>query len=130
MKRLIMEPEPIDDLRPTRAARLVARLESTGEHIVCSHQPLVDGARELIARDYNPATLLTMRHAGRGYDSFPPRPIGALARVSYSESEARALRRIPWQPRVAVPAEGQKSGIADLPATSLPAGLDTAFAAA
>ena len=48
---------------PETAGRFTARLESTGELIVEStRQPLVDGARELLARGFDLATPLTMRH--------------------------------------------------------------------
>ena len=67
---------------PKSAGRFTARLESTGEVIVeGTRQPLVDGARALLARGFDPATPLTMRHEGKGYDSFQPLPIGKWAGV-------------------------------------------------
>jgi hypothetical protein len=51
-----------------------------GAPICTSHQPLLDGARELLRRGFDPATLLTMRHAGKTYDSFIPKPIAELAK--------------------------------------------------
>jgi hypothetical protein len=56
-------------LRPNGHVRFLATLESTGEFVVRSHQPLVDGARELLARGYEPTTPLTMRHEGKAYDA-------------------------------------------------------------
>jgi hypothetical protein len=117
-ERLIVVPEPVTDLRPNRAARFSARLESSGEVVVLSHQPLADGARELLDRGLDRATLLTMRREGKAYDSFRPTPIVELARWTYSESEMRPLRCRPWEAHpdkatempVAVPGEGQKSG--------------------
>jgi hypothetical protein len=65
VEKLVLEPEPVADL-PNKAARLIARLERTGEVVVQSHQPLVDGARELMARGSDPATLLTMPARRKG----------------------------------------------------------------
>lgn len=133
MERLILKPESVGDLRPAKAARLVARLESTGEVVVRSHQPLVDGARELIARGFDPATPLTMRHVGKSYDSFAPKPLSHWAKWTYSEGEQQRLQRREWRPReeaaVAVSAEGQKSCGLDPAATTLPAGPEFASAA-
>jgi hypothetical protein len=87
-----------------------ARLESTGELIVTStRQPLVDGARELLARGFDPATPLTMRHEGNAYDSFHPLPIGKWAGWTYEERDRDGLRCVRWIPR-ALHAGGQKSG--------------------
>ena len=67
MERLIVTPL---DSKP---GRFSGRLESTGEVIVdSSQQPLVDGARELLARGFDLATPLTMRHDGSSHDSFEP----------------------------------------------------------
>jgi hypothetical protein len=89
--RLIVAPEG--------PGRFIARLESTGELIVTStRQPLVDGARALLTQSYDPGALLTMRHEGRGYDSFAPLPIGHWAKWTYKEGEKDALRRTPWMP--------------------------------
>ena len=92
------------------AGRFTARLESTGDLIVAgTRQPLVDGARELLARGFDPAVLLTMRHEGKAYDSFQPLPIGRWAGWTYKEGEKDALRRTAWMP---LPADRgwQKSG--------------------
>jgi len=69
----------------------------------------VDGAREPLARGFDPAALLTMRHEGKGYDSFQPLPIGQWAGETYTEGEITPLRCVRWMPRPAV-GEGQKSG--------------------
>jgi hypothetical protein len=108
-------------------------LESTGDLVIRSHQPLVDGARELIARGFDPATLLTIRHEGNAYDSFKPAPIGQWAKWTYSESEAHPLKRRAWVPRempIAVDREDQKSGVLASAGTHLPAGGEIASAAA
>jgi len=92
------------------AGKFTGRLESTGELIVAgTRQPLVDGARELLARGFDPATPLTMRHEGATHDSFRPAPIGQWAKWTYTESEKHALKRQRWMP---LPAdrERQKSG--------------------
>ena len=107
------------DAEPQKAGRFNGRLASTGEIIVRgSRQPLVDGARELLARGFDPATPLTMRHEGKAYDSFRPAPISEWAKWTYSESEEHALKRRRWVPRempVAVDREVQKSDIEPSP---------------
>jgi hypothetical protein len=108
--RLVVTPEDCRDNRHTKAGKFTACLESTGETIVQgTRQPLVDGARELLARGFDSATPLTMRHAGSAHDSFAPRPIAEWAKWTYTESEKHALKRQRWMP---LPAdrEGQKSG--------------------
>jgi hypothetical protein len=104
--RQVVTPEP----DPEKAGRFTARLESTGEVIVSStRQPLVDGARELLARGFDPATPLTMRVEGKGYDSFQPLPIGQWAGWTYTESEKHVLKRQRWMP-LPDDRERQKSG--------------------
>ena len=76
--------------------RFTARLG--GKPIVTSHQPLVGSARVLLGRGYDPATLLTARHAGSAHDSFPPRSIGEWAGSTYTEGAATALKRLDWRP--------------------------------
>jgi hypothetical protein len=84
---------------PNSPGRFTALMESTGEVIVAStRQPLVDGARELLARGFDPATPLTMRMEGKSYDSFRPMPIGHWAKWTYKEGEKDALRRTAWMP--------------------------------
>jgi hypothetical protein len=83
---------------PEKPGRFTARLESTGELIAnSSRQPLVDGARELLARGFDPAALLTMRQHDRPYDSFRPAPIGQWAKWTYEESESVGLKRRAWK---------------------------------
>ena len=117
MERLIVSP----DADPQKAGKFAARLESTGETIVSgSRQPMVDGTRALLARGYDPATLLTMRHRGSTCDSFKEAPIGEWAKWTYWEGEKRVLQRARWMPRADM-AEAQKSGIAPSGTTHLPA---------
>jgi hypothetical protein len=100
--RLIVTPEA--------AGRFTARLESTGEVIVTStRQPLVDGARVLLAQGFDPRTPLTMRHEGKAYDSFQSMPIGHWAKWTYKEREKGGMAVERWMP-FAVPRSGQKSG--------------------
>ena len=95
---------------PEAAGRFTARLESTGEVIVAStRQPLVDGARALLAQGFDPGTPLTMRHEGKAYDSFQPWPIGHWAKWTYKEREKGGLTVERWMP-FAAPRSGQKSG--------------------
>ena len=112
-ERLLLTPEPAEGMRPNKPARFVATLESSGEHVVTSHQPLLDGARDLLARGFDQATPLTMRHASIAHDSFAPQPMGQLAKWTCGEGEKMPLQRQRWKPRE-VPAahmrEGQKSG--------------------
>jgi len=102
--RLVVAPEG------NSLGRFTARLESTGELLVTStRQPLVDGARVLLAQGYDAGALLTMRHEGKAYDSFQPAPIGQWAGRTYEERDRDGLRCVRWIPR-AIHAGGQKSG--------------------
>jgi hypothetical protein len=97
-----------------------------------SCRALVDGARELMARGFNPAALRTMRHADKAYDSFKPAPICEWAKWTYSESEEHPLKRQRWVPRevpLPVDREGQKLLVSTLAATHLPAGAEFASTA-
>lgn len=116
-ERLIVTPEADAE----KGARFTGRLESTGESIVASsRQPLVDGARVLLARGFDPTTPLTMRMEGKTYDSFQPLPIGEWAKWSYAEGEKTPLQRQRWKPRempIAACPEEQKSGSEPLAGT-------------
>jgi hypothetical protein len=84
---------------PSKPGRFSAHLESTGAPVVTnSKQPLVDGARALLAAGFDPATALTMRHDGSSHDSFSPLPIGRWASWTYEEGERTTLRATPWMP--------------------------------
>jgi hypothetical protein len=103
MERLIVIP------LESKPGRFAGSLESTGEVIVTSSkQPLVDGARELLAAGFDPATPLTMRHDGSSHDSFAPLPIGRWAKLTYEERDNGGLTRARWMPR-ATPEGAQKS---------------------
>jgi len=79
------------ELRPVQhGRRFEAGLE--GDLICASDQPLLDGARELLGRGFDPATLLTTRHAGKNYDNFLPKPIGELAKWTV-ENDSRGAPR-------------------------------------
>lgn len=69
-----------------------------GELLLTSRQPWYDGARALLSRGYPSNTLLTIRHAGKHYDSFVPLDIGSLAQWSVSESDGGGLKRTRWRP--------------------------------
>ena len=115
-ERLLLTPEPAEGLRLNKPARFFATLESTGEHVVTSHQPLLDAARHQLARGFDPATPLTMRHASTAHDSFAPQPMGQLTKLTCGEGEKMPLQRQRWKPRGSAAApmrEGQKSGSAD-----------------
>jgi hypothetical protein len=84
---------------PSKPGRFSAHLESTGAPVVTnSKQPLVDGARELLAAGFDPGMLLTMRHERSAYDSFRPLPIGRWAGWAYEEGERTTLRQAHWMP--------------------------------
>jgi hypothetical protein len=106
MIKLIIIPEA----DPQKGGRFTGRLESTGEAIVANtRQPLVDGARELLARGIDPATPLTMRLEGKAYDSFRPMPIAEWAKWTYTEPDKRGLKSQRWIPFSGA-RDGQKSG--------------------
>jgi hypothetical protein len=103
MERLIVQA------LPSKPGRFCAHLESTGAPVVTnSKQPLVDGARELLAAGFDPATALTMRHDGSSHDSFAPLPIGKWAKLTYEERDNGGPARAVWMP-FAAPAGTQKS---------------------
>ena len=99
----MITPEPTVRMDPKTSAgrhvRFIATIEGTADFVVLSHQPLADGARELLARGYDPSELLTMRHDGKAFDSFKPAPIGQWAKVTYWESNKGRLQAMPWVPR-------------------------------
>jgi hypothetical protein len=100
--RLVVSPEGL--------GRFTARLESAGDVLVAgTRQPLVDGARALLAQDFDPNAPLTMRHEGNAYDSFQPMPIGHWAKWTYKERERDGLSVERWMP-FAAPRSGQKLG--------------------
>jgi len=87
--------------------RFEARLD--GELIVTSRRPLYDGARALLERGHPPGALLTMRHVGKPYDSFHPRPLGELAAWTVEDRDRNGARRRRWKERPAfVAIEGQE----------------------
>jgi hypothetical protein len=93
MERLIVK-----DI-PSKPGRFCVHLESTGAPVVTgSKQSVVDGARELLARGFDPGILLTMRHEGSAHDSFQPLPIGRWAGWTYEEGERTTLRQAHWMP--------------------------------
>ena len=107
IERFLVTPEA----DPQKVGRFGACLESSRELIIRnSRQPLVDGARELLARGFDPATLLKMRHQGSLHDSFRPAPISEWARWTYKEGERDSLRRTLWMPFRA-DRGAQKSGL-------------------
>jgi hypothetical protein len=111
--RLVVAPDPTVRVDPPgsagRPVRFIATLESTGDFVVLSDQPLVDGARELLARGFDPFTFLTLRHAGKEHDSFLPLQLGDWAGWTYSEGTKGDLRLRHWMPRPD-DREGKKQG--------------------
>jgi hypothetical protein len=111
MERLIVIP------LESKPGRFSAHLESTGTPVVTSSkQPLVDGARELLAAGFDPAIALTMRHDGSSRDSFQPLPIGRWAGWTYEEGERKPLRRVRWMPfPTAAGTQKSTSELSDVP---------------
>jgi len=90
--RLIVSPD-------TQPGTFIARVEGPDEIVVQgTRQPLVDGARVLLGRSFDPATPLLMRHAAKACDSFQPLPISEWARWTYKEPDQRALQWTRWMP--------------------------------
>jgi hypothetical protein len=75
-----------------RPGEFNASLEDGAGIVENTRQPLVDGARELIARGIDPKTPLTMRHEGKAHDSFRPLPIGKWAGLDYEEDGLIGVR--------------------------------------
>jgi hypothetical protein len=64
-----------------------------------SRQPFLDAARVLIAANYDPGTVMVMRHAGSDIDALRA-PIGTAATLAVREDEKRGpvrpLQGIPF----------------------------------
>ncbi len=97
--RLIIRPCPITTGK--HADKFDTYLD--GHYIVTSREPLLDGARELLRRGHDPATLLTTRHACKAFDSFEPLPIGKLAGLMIGEGDKRGLSLRKWESRTRMP---------------------------
>jgi hypothetical protein len=61
--------------------------------IVTSRQPLLDGARVLLARGYDPATPYNMRHANSDALSFVTTTIGQAAGLSVSDTRTPRFQK-------------------------------------
>lgn len=68
-----------------------------GTFVVRSHQPLLDGARALIAKGHDPSGWITMRHKGKDYDSFKPVKISEAAKLTVEERDRSSIRFGLWQ---------------------------------
>ncbi len=91
--RLILRPCPLTAAK--HADKLDAYLD--GHYIVTSREPLLDGARELLRRGYDPDTLLTTRHDGKAFDNFKPLPLGKVAELTTREDK-NGPRIVKWKP--------------------------------
>lgn len=78
--RIIAHPVPWPEpSSPTSRLRWDARLES-GELLAgATERPLSDGAYALMSLGRAPATSVTMRHAGKAFDSFVPQSLRTAA---------------------------------------------------
>jgi hypothetical protein len=83
---------------PVKLGRFAAYLD--GELVCISSQPLLDGARALLARGYPADVLLTTSHDGKSYDNFIPAPIGKLACLTAEEASLGFRKCRPWYPDV------------------------------
>ena len=71
------------------------------EHIVLSRQPAYDGARKLIAKGYDPDTLVVIAgedSRGKPNAPWPPQRLGELAKWTVWESDKGGLERREWRP--------------------------------
>jgi hypothetical protein len=79
---------------PLSGGRFEARV---GDLVICvSRQPLLDGARVLLA-DYPPETALIMRHAGSNTDALRS-TIGAASRLTVEEGDRTGPKLRRWKP--------------------------------
>jgi hypothetical protein len=69
-----------------------------GRLLCRSRQPLLDGARELIASGYPADTIIVMRHAGSEIEALRS-TIGAAALLRVAEGDRGAPRLRPWVAR-------------------------------
>jgi len=89
-----------------------------------SRQPLLDGARALIMLGHDRDALVTLRHAGKPYDSFVPVRLSAAANLTTAERDVKSIRFARWRPFLKPAGSGTRgaeiSAISDAPATHLP----------
>src|SRR5262249_47617787 len=85
---------PASRVTATRNGRFHATLN--GELLTTSRQPLLDGARELLERGYDPNTRIVMRHDGSKVDALPS-TIGAAAKLTVEERAHRRIRFAAWK---------------------------------
>jgi hypothetical protein len=75
--------------------RFEARLN--GRLICTSSQPLLDGARVLLAEGLDPASPIAMRHEGASYDALRS-TVGTAAKLTVRETETEGPRFVRWKP--------------------------------
>jgi hypothetical protein len=68
-----------------------------GRVLVQSRQPLLDGARKLLAEGVPPETVLETRHKGSAIIA-QRTTVGEAAKWTVHESDKGGLRRVPWSP--------------------------------
>jgi hypothetical protein len=83
---------------PVKLGKFAAYLD--GDLVCISSQPLLDGARALLARGHPAHVLLTTRHDGKPYDNFIPATIGKLACLTAEEACLGFRKYRPWCPAV------------------------------
>ncbi len=100
---LIVTPDP------ERPGYFTARLAGDDRVLARSRTPFFDGARTLLAEGFDPATRLTMMHAGSTIESLSA-TIGTAARLTVEESaHGPVLRRFRMAPQSAVEATRMRS---------------------
>jgi len=111
------------------AARRTWRAELEDGRVLCeqSRQPLLDAARALIGLGHNPGTLVTLRHAGKAFDSFRSVPLSVVAQLTAVERDGASVCFEKWRPHpkqaATVPREVAEIAVGDVPAILLPAEL-------
>jgi len=94
-----MTPPPVVAIiiSEIRGGRYSAQLEDGTELCRSTRQPLLDGARELPRRGYDPATSIVMRREGSSIEALSS-TVGAVAKLTVEESNYARPRFTQWKP--------------------------------
>jgi hypothetical protein len=113
------------ELRPIRERPGIYTAVLGGRCLVRSRQPLLDGARALLAEGVPPETMLATRHAGSAIVATRA-TVGEAARWTIEENDRDGLRRVRWNPTRHGP---RRSGYGPSASDPALAGSDTCPAA-
>ena len=83
--------------KPERHGLFVATLADGSVILPSSRQPLLDAARVLLARGYDPEQRLVMRHQVSSINAMSGK-IGELAKWTVRETETEGPRFVPYRP--------------------------------